>query len=132
MFQKLLNTIAPSGWYVVAGLGAILLALSAVIYIQDLKIDKYSAQLEGSKTALKTSKQSIDTLTAEINNTREAWKAKAELDARKQAETQELLKNAEEKNKKLLDIAEKLRTNKTGNTPIPKDVKDAWNTIRHN
>lgn len=129
MLQKLLNTVSPFGWYVVAGLAAILVALSSVIYIQDLKIDKYKAQVSANRLALQTSNESIQTLKAEVNKSLEAWKAKAELDARKVQETQQLLREAEVKNKSLLDLASKLRANKTGNTPIPEDIKDAWHSF---
>lgn len=127
--SRVADFLNPYKLYIFIGAGLFVLGLIATIYVQSLKIDKYKEKAKNGDLSLSISNASIDSLTAELNKTRDAWTAKANEDAKRKKELADLLKGAEEENLELLTLSKKLNANKTGNTPIPKDIIDAWKQL---
>lgn len=116
--------------YLYAGAAAIILALSVTVYVQHVKIGGKNDKIKSVNTALSVSNQSVTDLTKSLKNVGAQLAQKEKDDLAKQATIAANLKAIAERDKTLEGMEARLKARpSTSNYPIPKDLKDAWNTL---
>lgn len=116
--------------YLYAGAAAIILALSVTVYVQHVKIESKNDKIKAVNTELSVSNQSVTDLTKSLKDVGAQLAQKEKDDLAKQATIAANLRVISEKDKSLESMEARLKARKpTSNCPIPKDLKDAWNTL---
>jgi uncharacterized membrane protein YhiD involved in acid resistance len=116
--------------YLYAGAAAIILVLSVTVYVQHVKIEGKNDKIKAVNTELSVSNQSVTDLTKSLKDVGAQLAQKEKDDFAKQAIIAANLKAIAQKDKTLEGMEARLKARpSTSNCPIPKDLKDAWNTL---
>lgn len=116
--------------YLYAGASAIILALSVTVYVQHVKIEGKNDKIKAVNTELSVSNQSVTDLTKSLKDVGAQLAQKEKDDLAKQATIAANLKAIAERDKTLEGMEARLKARPSkSNCPIPKDLKDAWNTL---
>lgn len=119
--------IEAAKFYIMGGLLAAVLALSAVIHTKNNKIDDLKVNQGALTTKLEVSNSSISSLTTQLNRVTQVLVEKDRIEKETQKRIAAELKQQEIKDKKLVDLEAYLKSRKTTlNCSIPKDLQDAW------
>ena len=116
--------------YLYAGAAAIILALSVTVYVQHVKIEGKNDKIKSVNTELSVSNQSVTDLTKSLKDVGAQLAQKEKDDLAKQATIAANLKAIAQRDKTLEGMEARLKSRPSGSKcPIPKDLKDAWNTL---
>lgn len=117
--------------YVLAGLGAALLAVSVFAVIQTNRMHTAHVELESANTKLAVSNASISDLSKQLNGVLKDLQTAQVHDQQSQEALRKALKEQEGKDQSLTELEQRLRnkTNASVSTPIDKDIIDAWHSL---
>lgn len=127
-----LTTLWPQiQFYVVGTMGAALIALSVLTYVQGVQKHDLQSQLNSKGIELSVSNASVADLTTSLTNVKKSLQEVERINKEKQAGIADKLKEVEASDKKLIDLEAELKSRPTTlKCAIPKDLADAWKTIK--